>query len=164
MDKVAHDVSYFVFDRNKDNDASFASKPDLILIDGGKGQLSSAIKSRDKLRLKIPIISLAKREEEVFTEGKDFALNLANNSQASFLLQRIRDEAHRFAISFQKNSRKKSIHSSILDEVPGLGEKTKMKLLKQFGSVEMIKGATVEEITALTGRDLAERIVLHLTK
>ncbi len=153
---------FFVFDRNKDIDSSFAARPDLMVIDGGKGQLSSAIKSRDKLKMKIPIISLAKREEEVFVESQNHPLDLPRNSQASFLLQRIRDEAHRFAISYQKNSRKKSIRDSALDEIPGLGDKTKMKLLKHFGSLEMIRSANVEEIMVLTGKDLAERIVAHL--
>lgn len=154
----------WAFDKLKLNDSSFLSKPDLIVIDGGKGQLSSAINARNELNLKIPIISLAKREEEVFVDASTYPLNINKDSQSVFLLRRIRDEAHRFAITFQKSSRKETDQSSVLDEIDGLGHKTKMKLLNKFSSVEIIKSAGLDDIAALTGMEMAKKIQLHLTK
>lgn len=95
------------YDPSKYFDPSFRAKPDLIVIDGGKGQLSAALKSRDALGVTIPMIGLAKREEDVFVEGKSFPLLIPKDSQALYLLRRIRDEAHRFAITFQRGTRKK---------------------------------------------------------
>jgi excinuclease ABC subunit C len=115
------------------------------------------------LDLKIPLISLAKREEEIFVPGKSRSLIVPKNNEALYLLQRIRDEAHRFAITFQKNSRKKDLTSSALDEIEGIGEKTKMKLLSHFGSVEMLKKAGLKEIAALTSEKIAEKILKELT-
>lgn len=149
----------FAYDPTKHHDASFEAKPDLIVIDGGKGQLGMAVKARDQMALSIPMIGLAKREEEVFVPGKSFPLLIPNDSQASFLLQRIRDEAHRFAITFQRSNRKKHLTASALDEVPGIGATTKAKLLKHFGSVERIKVASEEEIAAVVGESLAEKIL-----
>ena len=146
------------YDPTKHHDASFESKPDLIVIDGGKGQLSAALKSRDALGLTIPMIGLAKREEDVFMPGASFPLLIPKDSKASYLLQRIRDEAHRFAITFQKSTRKKYLTASALDEIPGIGKATKMKLLKKFGSVEKIKEASEEELRLL----LDENLVLEL--
>ena len=148
------------YDPSKHHDASFETKPDLIVIDGGKGQLSAALKSRDALGLTIPMIGLAKREEDVFIPGASFPLLIPKDSKASYLLQRIRDEAHRFAITFQKDSRKKHITHSVLDEIPGIGKATKMKLLKKFGSLEKIKQTSAEELTELVGKRLAEKISL----
>ncbi len=150
------------YDPAKHHDASFESKPDLIVIDGGKGQLSAALKSRDALGLTIPMIGLAKREEDVFVPGMSFPLLIPKDSKASYLLQRIRDEAHRFAITFQKSTRKKHLTASALDAIPGIGKATKMKLLKKFGSVEGVKAASLEELTSLTGKALAETIQAHL--
>ncbi len=148
-------------DPAKQIDPSFDSRPDLIVIDGGKGQLSAALKSRDALGLTIPMIGLAKREEDVFVPGASFPLLIPKDSKASYLLQRIRDEAHRFAITFQRSSRKKHITASALDEIPGIGKTTKMKLLKHFGSLEKIKEASFEELSDLTGKALAEKIQSH---
>ncbi len=148
-------------DPSKQIDPSFDSKPDLIVIDGGKGQLSSALKSRDALGLTIPMIGLAKREEDVFIPGASFPLLIPKDSKASYLLQRIRDEAHRFAITFQRSSRKKHITTSELDQIPGIGKATKMKLLKHFGSLEKVKEASFEALSDLTGKALAEKILSH---
>ncbi len=156
-------LKLFAFDKNKHADESFDAKPDLIVIDGGKGQLSAVYKVMRDLDLKIPLISLAKREEEIFVPGKSRSLIVPKNNEALYLLQRIRDEAHRFAITFQKNSRKKDITSSVLDEIEGIGEKTKMKLLSHFGSVEMLKKADPKEIAALTSEKIAEKILKELT-
>ncbi|MFA6024644.1 MAG: excinuclease ABC subunit UvrC [Candidatus Gracilibacteria bacterium] len=139
------------YDPTKHMDASFETKPDLIVIDGGKGQLGMAVKSRDALGLKIPMIGLAKREEDVFVPGKSFPLLIPKDSKASYLLQRIRDEAHRFAITFQKSTRKKHLTASALDAIPGIGKATKMKLLKHFGSVEVLKAASEADLAAVVG-------------
>lgn len=152
------DVNFYAYDPVKQLDSSFQAKPDLIVVDGGKGQLSSALKSRNLLGLKIPMIALAKREEDVFTEGKAFPVILPKDSPALYLLQRIRDEAHRFAISFQRSTRKKDLTSSALDAISGIGKATKMKLLQHFGSVEQIKQASEEEVAEVVGAKSAQEI------
>lgn len=146
----------------KEKDASFDSVPNLIVIDGGKGQLSSALKARDNLGLKIPMIGLAKREEDVFVEGKSLPLLIPKDSPGQYLLQRIRDEAHRFALSFQKSKRKEKLRASALDGIEGIGVETKRKLLKKYGSVEQIKKAPAGELSDLVGEKLAERILGEL--
>lgn len=112
------------YDPLKHYDASFNSKPDLIVIDGGKGQLSSALKSRNDLSVKIPMIGLAKREEDVFIEGSSLPLLIPKDSQAIYLLRRIRDEAHRFAITFQREARRKGAHAFDKPSVSKLNYKT----------------------------------------
>ncbi|MFA4814550.1 MAG: excinuclease ABC subunit UvrC [Candidatus Gracilibacteria bacterium] len=158
----AEDVNFYAYDPAKHTDASFESKPDLIVIDGGKGQLSAAVKSRNALALTIPMIGLAKREEDVFVPGSSLPLLIPKDSKASYLLQHIRDEAHRFAITFQESTRKKYLTTSVLDEIPGLGKATKMKLLKHFGSVEKIKQASGKAIATLVGEDLAKKIQFRM--
>ncbi len=101
--------NFYAYNPSKHFDSSFKTKPDLIVIDGGKGQLSAALKSRDTYGLTIPMIGLAKREEDVFVPGKSFPLLIPKDSPALYLLQRIRNEAHRFAITFQKDARAKSM-------------------------------------------------------
>jgi hypothetical protein len=150
------------YDPSKHHDSSFEAKPDLIVIDGGKGQLGMAVKARDSLGLTIPMIGLAKREEDVFVPGKSFPLLIPKDSKGLMMLRHIRDEAHRFAITFQKDSRKKYLTASALDAVEGLGEVGKMKLLKQFGSVERIKVALLEEIAALVGEKVAGNVLKTL--
>ena len=114
------------------------------------------------LQERVPAVGLAKREEEIFVPGKARSILLPRKSEGLYLVQRVRDEAHRFAISFQKKSRKKHLTSSALDKIEGIGDKTKMKLLKHFGSVEMIRSASTKEIAALTGPKLADTIHKHL--
>ena len=127
-------------------DTSLKSTPDLLVIDGGKGQLSAIVEVLDVLDMKIPVIGLAKREEEVFLPGESFPIDLPNNSQASFLLQRLRDEAHRFANSHREKRIAKGLVGSALDDVDGIGEKTKKELLQKFGSVDRIKSASDDEL------------------
>lgn len=125
--------------------------PDLVVIDGGKGQLNAAVEVMDELELEIPLIGLAKRFEDVFLPGRGEALVLAKDNAALFLLQRVRDEAHRFAITYHRSSRGKGALKSSLDEVPGVGPTRKRALLRAFGSVEAIKKAPLEEIAAVPG-------------
>ncbi|MEA1985942.1 MAG: excinuclease ABC subunit UvrC [Candidatus Marinimicrobia bacterium] len=126
--------------------------PDLILIDGGKGQLNIAKEVLDDLDLhNIPIIGLAKRLEEVFIPGYSKAQNIPKVSPAVILLRRIRDEAHRFAITFHRQKRDKDFTKSALDSVSGIGKKRKEILLKEFGSVKNMKKYSAEEISKRTG-------------
>jgi excinuclease ABC subunit C len=121
--------------------------PDLILIDGGKGQLGVAKDVLNELGLNnIPVIGLAKRLEEVFIPGYSQAQNIPKTSPAVILLRRIRDEAHRFAITFHREKRGKNMVKSILDDIPGIGETRRKILLSTFGSVQELKKHSAEEI------------------
>ncbi len=132
--------------------------PDLIIIDGGKGQLSSVMSVAQKLDIDIPIVSLAKQEEEIFLPYEKDSIILPRNSKELYLVQNIRDEAHRFAISFNRNLRAKKQHMSILDKIPGIGPKKKKLLLKTFGDVHGIALATIEDLTPLVGEKVATTI------
>jgi excinuclease ABC subunit C len=123
--------------------------PDLIIIDGGKGQLSSALAIiRGAGLLEVPVIGLAKEFEYIFCEGQSEPLILPRHSQALYLMQRIRDEAHRFAVTYHRTLRSKRNMVSVLDHVPGIGAKRRKALWDHFGSLPKIKGATVEELAA----------------
>lgn len=129
-----------------------ARLPDLILIDGGKGQLNAACRELELLGLSdVPVIGLAKEFEEIHRPGEKDPLRLGLDSPAVKLLQRVRDEAHRFANTFNAQLRIKKISESLLDEFPGIGETRKQALLKRFGSVQRLKLATPEEIAAVPG-------------
>ncbi len=122
--------------------------PDLILIDGGRGQLNSAYHALNEINLEdIPIISLAKKEEIIFTKDRDSPIILDKNSSSLKLLQNIRDEAHRFAINYHKILRKKGTYHSILDNIKGVGKKYKKRLLTEFRSIENIKKSSVDDIS-----------------
>ncbi len=142
--------------------SSWRILPNLIIIDGGKGQLSAALKILDEFDLQdvIPIVGLAKREEEIFVPHQSEPIMLPRRSQALYLVQRIRDEAHRFAITYNRNLRRKAGVASQLDSVPGVGPKRRKILLKKFGSVKNIRAASVEELAAVPNipRALAETI------
>lgn len=140
--------------KDRSGDVSFSSRPDLIIIDGGKGQLSSVMEVvADADTQGINFISLAKREEEVFLPGKSDPVILPRDSYALRLLQRIRDEAHRFAITFHRNLRKTSQTKSALLAIDGVG-KTRVKLLfESFKTLDNIKNASIEELTAVKGID-----------
>jgi len=126
--------------------------PDLILIDGGKGQLNAACAELHKLGLDhIPIIGLAKEFEEIYRPGESDPIRLNHNTGALKLLQRVRDESHRFANTYNAKLRLKKISESILDEFPGIGERRKSALLKKFGSVQRLRLATLEDIASVPG-------------
>jgi excinuclease ABC subunit C len=129
-----------------------ASLPDLIVVDGGKGQLNAAVAELVKLGLeRIPIIGLAKEFEEIYRPGESEPLRLSADSGALKLLQRVRDESHRFANTYNAQLRLKKISESLLDEFPGIGQQRKAALLKKFGSVQRLRLATVEDIAAVSG-------------
>ena len=139
--------------------------PDLILIDGGKGQLSAALDAlREYGRLEQPIIGLAKRLEEIFFPGQSEPLIIPKTSASLQLLQEVRDEAHRFAVTFQRSKRKKYLEASWLDEIEGVGIKIKMKLLKTFGAPSAIEAAPEAELTRLAGKKIGLRIFAFLEK
>ncbi len=126
--------------------------PELILIDGGKGQLNAAVAELEKLGMThLPILGLAKEFEEIYRPGEKEPLRLSHDTGALKLLQRVRDEAHRFANTYNAQLRLKKISESLLDEFPGLGEKRKAALLKTFKSVQRLRVATEEEIAAVSG-------------
>ncbi|MDY0382291.1 MAG: helix-hairpin-helix domain-containing protein, partial [Atribacterota bacterium] len=125
--------------------------PDLILVDGGKGQLNIVSQVLNELDLPINLVSLAEREEQLFQPGRREPVILPKNSAAFFLVQRIRDEAHRFALSYHKKLRSKTIRDSLIDYIPGIGEKKKRLLLSKFKSIEHIRNAAIEELKELPG-------------
>ncbi len=150
---------------NSKEDLSFGAIPDLIIIDGGKGQLSSAVKVLDDLGVKDQnIIGLAKRLEEVYLPGESMPHNIPKTSSGLRLLQRIRDEAHRFAVTYHKDLRSKRTLTSELSDIEGIGDKTVQKLLTKFGSVENIKEmlkSSYGQIETEAGKKTAERLRKH---
>jgi excinuclease ABC subunit C len=136
--------------------------PDLIVIDGGKGQLNAAVAAISNFKFQIskqiPIIGLAKKLEEIFVPKKSEPIILSHDNPALQLLQRLRDEAHRFGITFHRNLRSKQAVKSALDEIAGVGPKTKKKLKEKFGTVAEIKAAPAQELENLIGKKLAEKI------
>jgi len=136
-------------------------EPDLILIDGGKGQLNAAVDVLERLGMShIPILGLAKRLEEVFLPGESFSLGISKTSASVILLRRIRDEAHRFAITFQRKRRGKAMVKSALDDIEGVGPSRRVSLMKYFRTVQNIRTASMEELTHVQGisESLARRI------
>jgi excinuclease ABC subunit C len=129
----------------------FAYPPQLLLVDGGKGQLGVAVRVLDELGLseEIPVAALAKRFEEVFVPGQSEPVRIPRQSEALYLLQRIRDEAHRFAITYHRQLRGKRMTTSAIDGIPGLGETRRKRLLKELGGLKGIKAASVEDLRAL---------------
>ena len=140
---------------NLDEDASetskrFAYPPQLLLIDGGLPQVNAAKRATGELGIEIPVAGIAKRLEEIWIPGEEYPRILPRNSEALFLLQRLRDEAHRFAITYQRSKRRKAIQS-VLSEVPGLGDKRIQALIEVFGSVQSLKAASEAEISQVDG-------------
>jgi excinuclease ABC subunit C len=147
------------------DESSWSVVPDLIMIDGGKGQLNAARSAMRELGVdSIPCASIAKENEWIFLPKAAKPVVLPANSPALFLIQRMRDEAHRFAIGYFQRVHKRAALSSALDSIPGIGTKRKRKLLKKFGSIKGIREATVEELSLTEGITvaLAERIKEHL--
>jgi excinuclease ABC subunit C len=146
-------------------DHSFGSLPDLVIIDGGKGQLHAALDALRSLgREDITVVSLAKRLEEIFVPGREESVLFPRTSQALYLVQRIRDEAHRFAVSYHRVVRQKGTVASQIDAVPGVGPARRKALMKAFGSVRGIKAASAEEIAHVAGMTpkLAESVKEYL--
>ncbi len=145
-------------------DASFSFLPDLIIIDGGKGQLGRVVSVLEKFDLidKIPIVGLAKQREEIFFPHKSDPLMLPRHSQALYLVQRIRDEAHRYGITAHRKKRQKLGMASQLDAIPGIGPTRRKTLLKHFGSVDKIREASIEELRGVVPEDVANSIKAHL--
>jgi excinuclease ABC subunit C len=145
-------------------DASFSFLPDLVIIDGGKGQLARAVNVLQRFELfdQVPVVGLAKQREEIFFPFKSEPLLLPRHSQALYLVQRIRDEAHRYGITAHRKKRQKLGMASQLDAIPGIGPARRKALLKHFGSVDKIREATVEELKAVVPEDAANSIKAHL--
>jgi excinuclease ABC subunit C len=137
---------------------SYWPNPDLLVIDGGKGQLGVAVEVLAQYGSTMRVIGLAKREEEIFTPESPDPIVLPHSDYALQLLQRLRDEAHRFGITFHRQLRSKGAYRSALDSIPGIGPKKKKALIKKFGSVQGIKSASQEEIAEIIGPKLAENI------
>ena len=138
--------------------------PDLVIVDGGKGQLSAAYKSFEKLGLaNLVAIGIAKREELIVTRDRTDPIALPARSAALQLVQRMRDEAHRFAVTFHRRARAMRDLRSDLDTVPGVGPKRRTLLLERFGSLANVRRATREELAAVVGRRLADTLLEHLT-
>jgi excinuclease ABC subunit C len=133
-------------------DESFASMPNLVVVDGGKGQLSAALTAMQAFDLpRVAVIALAKKDEEVFVPGRVEPIVLGRDSPGLQLLQRIRDEAHRFALGFHRQRREAKARGSILDELSGIGPVRRRALLRHFGSAERLLEATQEELEGVPG-------------
>jgi excinuclease ABC subunit C len=145
-------------------DEAFSILPDLIVVDGGKGQLGRVVNVLENFGLtgRVPVIGLAKREEEIFFPHQPEPLLLARHSQGLYLLQRIRDESHRFGITAHRKRRSKQGMASILDSIPGVGPVRRKALLRHFGSVDKIKDASLEALVEVLPRDVAESVRAHL--
>jgi excinuclease ABC subunit C len=149
-------------DRSVAEQGRFSYPPSLVLVDGGPGQLGRAVRVLDELDLDIPAIGLAKRMEEVFLPGKPEPVRIPRDAEALYLLQQVRDEAHRFAITYHRQLRSKSMVDSILDEVPGIGPKRKRDLLKRFGSLKKIREAGTEALAEVLPRNVADDLYAAL--
>lgn len=160
------------FRRAETGDNKFSKLPDLMLIDGGKGQLSAAQAALqpfaqanlDPVPTQIPMIALAKRIEEIFVPENPDPIVLREDNPTLHLIQRLRDEAHRFAITYHRKLRQKALSESVLDEIPNIGPKRKQVLLQQFGSIDAIRQASLDELLSIKGipRSVAENIRKHL--
>ena len=156
------------FRRALADDEKFNKLPDLMLIDGGKGQLSAAqaaMQTFASSRLPdIPMVALAKRIEEIFVPGKSEPIVLREDNPTLHMIQRLRDEAHRFAVTYHRRLRQKSLSASVLDEIPNVGPRRKQALLQHFGSIEAIREASLDGLLSVKGipRSVAENIRKHL--
>ena len=145
--------------------------PDLVIVDGGRPQLNAALEVITALPIGVPVIGIAKENhgaigtyEEIYLVGQQEPLVLPRGSQGLYLLQRVRDEAHRFAITYHRQVRSKRAFKSVLDDIPGIGPKRKKALIKRFGSARAIAAATLDELVAVDGmtHDAAERVLEHI--
>ena len=148
------DLSYLMNSKNNIiNNDLFSDWPDLVMIDGGKGQLNSAIKALEDLNLDKDVVlcSLAKKKEEIYVPGLSKPLNTDMNQKGVMLLRRLRDEAHRFALSFHRNKRSKRMNRSQLTQIPGLGSSRIKDLLEHFNSVDAIRIASKDDLMKVKG-------------
>lgn len=151
-------------DRDEETEGKWTTLPDLVIIDGGKGQLNAALAALGETGIDVPMVGLAKENEELYLPGQPEPVILPRDSQALYLVQRVRDEAHRFAVTFHRQKRTRQAFTSSLDSIPGIGPKKKRALIRQFGSVAAIREASMEELTKVDGIDvkLATTIKAHL--
>ena len=146
--------------QDEEENGKWAALPDFVIIDGGKGQLNAALEALDEVGMRVPIAGLAKEQEEFFLPGQSESILLPRDSQALYLVQRVRDEAHRFAITYHRQKRSKATFQSRLDDIPGVGPKRKKAMLKAFGSLKGIREASIEDLAKVEGvnQTLAEQI------
>ncbi len=140
----------------------FSYPPSLVLIDGGVGQLGRAVKVLDELELDIPVIGLAKRMEEVYLPGRPEPIRIPRDAEALYLLQQVRDEAHRFAVTYHRQLRSKSMVDSVLDDVEGIGPKRKKDLLRHFGSLKSIRAAQLDDLAEVVPGKVADDLYASL--
>ena len=161
-------LTNYLADREKpvEERGRFAYPPNLIVVDGGKGQLSASYEVLTALGLEeeIPIVALAKQFEEIFVPGRSEPIRIPRQSEALYLLQRLRDESHRFAITYHRQLRNKRMTKSVLDDIPGLGPARKARLVKELGGVKAVKNATEDDLVSLSWLpdDVAKRVWHHL--
>jgi excinuclease ABC subunit C len=146
--------------QDEDERGRWAALPDFVIIDGGKGQLNAALEALNDVGMQVPIAGLAKENEEFFLPGQSESILLPRDSQALYLVQRVRDEAHRFAVTYHRQKRSKATFQSKLDDIPGVGPKRKKAMLKAFGSLKGIREASIEDLARVEGINvtLAEQI------
>ena len=163
--KRMHDRAYGVVEEpggRKTKPGAWNLLPDLLIVDGGKGQLNAALAVLDEFDLRdaIPVVGLAKREEALFVPDRGDPVLLPRNSQGLFLVQRIRDEAHRFAVTYHQKLRARQGITSQLEQIPGIGPQRRKHLLKEFGSLDAIRQATIDELVTVPGvsRSVAEQV------
>ena len=152
------------FSRPEGGDLRFGRRPDLVIVDGGRPQLGAAVRVFGELGEDVPVAALAKREEELFIPGWDEPVALPAGSPSLYLVKRVRDEAHRFAVEYHRELRGKAMTSSILDEIPGVGPSRKRSLLRAFGSLKRLRSASADEMAAVRGvpRAVAEEVAAVL--
>ncbi|HYO19692.1 MAG TPA: helix-hairpin-helix domain-containing protein, partial [Dermatophilaceae bacterium] len=142
----------------------FAYPPNLVVVDGGLPQVNAARAALVELGIDdVALVGLAKRLEEVWVPGQEFPVILPRSSEGLYLLQRVRDEAHRFAITFHRQRRSKAMTTSVLDDIPGLGQVRRKALLTHFGSVKRLRGASAEQIREVPGIGNALAATIHVT-
>lgn len=149
---------------DEEKEGKWTTLPDLVIVDGGKGQLNAALEALDEVGMELPICGLAKENEEIFLPGRPDPILLPRDSQGLYLVQRIRDEAHRFAITFHRSTRSRNTFKSQLDTIPGIGPARKKALLRAFGSLKGIREASIDELVAVDGinKSVAENVKAHL--
>jgi excinuclease ABC subunit C len=144
------------------SERKFSYPPNLVIVDGGKGQLNAAGRALDRLGIvDVELCALAKRLEEVFLPGQSDPVMLPRGSEALFLLQRIRDEAHRFAITYHRSQRGKAMTASAFDDIPGVGPARRKALLRHFGSLRRVREASIEELAEVDGISQGLACTIH---